>query len=107
MGRDFGLEIHLLWPNLQRLFEPCLAAVVPNSPSMEASGINSQIGGDLSIIALRSTQRARQHAPRSCTRCSRLKIKCGQKIPCHQCLRKGVREACSKEAVLVRGAVIT
>ncbi|KAK4946419.1 hypothetical protein LTR10_014618 [Elasticomyces elasticus] len=67
------------------------------------AGVCSPGGLNPSVVALRSTQRA----PRSCTRCSRRKIRCDQRIPCSQCIKKGTPETCSRETVLVRGSVTT
>ncbi|PVI00134.1 hypothetical protein DM02DRAFT_593251 [Periconia macrospinosa] len=52
---------------------------------------------------LRKTQRA----PRSCTMCSRRKVKCDKVIPCTNCIRRNQPAACVRETVLIRGEEIT
>lgn len=53
------------------------------------------------MASIRTTQRA----PRSCTECSRRKIKCNQKIPCQQCTARKVAHRCARPVVRVHGEV--
>lgn len=55
----------------------------------------------MSSIPIRTTQRA----PRSCTECSRRKVKCNQKIPCQPCLARKVAHKCARPVVRVHGEV--
>ncbi|KAH8679513.1 hypothetical protein BGZ60DRAFT_400172 [Tricladium varicosporioides] len=48
---------------------------------------------------IRDTQRV----PRSCTACSRKKIRCSKTIPCVACVRKGDAQSCEREIVRVNG----
>ncbi|KAH8897558.1 hypothetical protein GQ53DRAFT_837454 [Thozetella sp. PMI_491] len=50
---------------------------------------------------MRSTQRA----PRSCTACSRRKIKCDKTVPCQQCVARSEARECRREVVKVRGHI--
>ncbi|KAF9885271.1 hypothetical protein FE257_013069 [Aspergillus nanangensis] len=53
------------------------------------------------MASIRTTQRA----PRSCTECSRRKIRCNQKIPCQQCTARKVAHKCARPVVRVHGEV--
>ncbi len=52
-------------------------------------------------VSLRATQRA----PRSCLPCSSRKVRCDKSVPCSACIRRGEAAACTREIVIVRGAV--
>ncbi|GME61721.1 hypothetical protein P154DRAFT_450946 [Neofusicoccum parvum] len=53
--------------------------------------------------AVRSSQRA----PRSCTYCSRRKIKCDKQLPCATCRARGMAETCRSESVWVKGQFVS
>ncbi|KAH7309983.1 hypothetical protein BKA65DRAFT_414326 [Rhexocercosporidium sp. MPI-PUGE-AT-0058] len=46
-----------------------------------------------------------QRVPRSCTECSRRKIKCSKTVPCSACVRRGEPALCAREMVRVNGRI--
>ena len=51
--------------------------------------------------------RITQRAPQSCLECTRRKIKCDKEQPCKACIGRGEAASCRREAVLVKGAVLS
>lgn len=51
--------------------------------------------------AFRSTQRP----PKSCTQCTRRKVRCSKTIPCRQCIHRKLEQLCSREVVNVNGKI--
>ncbi|KAK1921902.1 hypothetical protein DB88DRAFT_512348, partial [Papiliotrema laurentii] len=51
--------------------------------------------------------RPTQRAPKSCLECTRRKIKCDKDQPCGACVSRGDAGGCRREAVFVKGAIIS
>lgn len=54
-------------------------------------------------LGIRQTQRV----PLSCRECSRRKIRCDKAIPCKPCVERGEEATCQREAVMVKGKIVT
>ncbi|KAH7378037.1 hypothetical protein BKA64DRAFT_248112 [Cadophora sp. MPI-SDFR-AT-0126] len=50
--------------------------------------------------------RATQRAPRSCVTCARRRVKCEKKIPCRECINRGIEASCKRETVKVKGKIL-
>ncbi|MAD83153.1 MAG: hypothetical protein CL912_09315 [Deltaproteobacteria bacterium] len=50
--------------------------------------------------------RATQRAPRSCVTCARRRVKCEKKIPCRECISRGIEASCKRETVKVKGKIL-
>jgi len=51
---------------------------------------------------MQSHPRVTQRAPKSCTECTRRRIRCTKEIPCRPCIARGQRADCRREVVLLR-----
>jgi len=51
---------------------------------------------------MQSQPRVTQRAPKSCTECTRRRIKCTKDVPCRPCIARGQRAECRREVVLLR-----
>lgn len=50
--------------------------------------------------------RRTQRAPKSCQQCYKRKVKCDRVIPCGNCVRRKLASECSREAVIVKNAIL-
>ncbi|ORX40003.1 hypothetical protein BD324DRAFT_607140 [Kockovaella imperatae] len=64
-------------------------------------------GSRPSISPTTTAPRTTQRAPQSCLECTRRKIKCDKEQPCRACISRGEADQCRREAVVVKGAVVT
>ncbi|KAL2828334.1 hypothetical protein BJY01DRAFT_228576 [Aspergillus pseudoustus] len=52
-----------------------------------------------------SSIRKSQRRSYSCMTCKRRKVKCDRKLPCNQCLSRGLAHDCQREIVCVKGQI--
>lgn len=50
--------------------------------------------------------RATQRPPRTCTNCTKRKVRCDKRLPCRQCVDRGQARECQRELVRVRGHLV-
>ncbi|KAG7895323.1 hypothetical protein KL936_000031 [Ogataea polymorpha] len=50
--------------------------------------------------------RISERAPKTCLQCSRRHVKCDKQVPCSECVRRGISDACIREPVVVRGRLL-
>ncbi|ODO05040.1 hypothetical protein I350_05652 [Cryptococcus amylolentus CBS 6273] len=54
-----------------------------------------------------SVVRRTQRAPKRCKLCAKRRIKCDTQIPCKECTSRGLAHLCEKEAVIVKGRIVS
>lgn len=51
--------------------------------------------------------RSSQRPPKSCISCSKRRVRCDKKLPCLQCVSRGLGGSCQREIVMVKGVVVS